>query len=226
MKRRPTIGPRAGFTLIEVLVVLTILFIMALVGFPIIQQLILRNKLMGVTRELTHALHLARHTAVRTGRPVVAEADYAEDTLVVFVNVDDDANLRYEPDLAKPPKTTDYTIARVPLPAAQSASASVYFWGPADASAEGADAVVGFTPADGGRPSAAVFERDGSIRDVGAFRIADTRGNFFELRIEPQATAQVEVLKYYNDNPPWGGSPDYFPQGQHPAGFPLWMWRY
>lgn len=216
---------RGGFTLIEVLVVLTILFIMALVGFPKIQQLIIRNKLMGVTRDLSQSLQLARQTAVKTGLPVVAQPDFGTDSLVVFVNVDEDAGLKFEHDPIQPPKTTDYQVARVPLPKAQSADANVYFWGPGDASWEGPSAVIGLTPAGSG-PNAAVFEPDGSIRDIGSFRIADARGNFFELRIAPQATAQVEVRKYYKDSPPWGGSPDFYPQGTHPAGYPLWRWWY
>lgn len=226
MEGRASLRRQGGFTLIEVLVVLTILFIMAMVGFPRIQQLIIRNKLMGVTRDLSQSLQLARQTAVRTGLPVIAQPDYTTDSLVVFVNVDEDAGFNYDHDPIQPARTTDYQVARVPLPKAQSADANIYFWGPGDTSWEGADAVDGLTPAGSG-PNVAVFEPDGSIRDVGAFRIADARGNFFELRIAPEATAQVEVRKYYRDPPPWGGSPDFFPQGKHPGvGDSLWRWYY
>ena len=42
----------------------------------------------------------------------------------------------------------------------------------------------------------AVFDSDGSVRVVGAFRTGDLEGNFLEIRVEPQATARVEIRKW------------------------------
>jgi len=48
-----------------------------------------------------------------------------------------------------------------------------------------------------------VFLPDGSVQELGAFRIADVRGNFLEIRVEPQATARVHVLKWDETAEDW-----------------------
>ena len=98
----------------------------------------------------------------------------------------------------------------------------IYFWGPADQDPYGNDAVDGLTATKTG--PAAVFLPDGSIQDAGAFRIADDRGNFFEVRMESLATAKPDVLKWHPD-PPWGGKAGFFPEGRHTgSNQPLWEW--
>jgi hypothetical protein len=41
----------------------------------------------------------------------------------------------------------------------------------------------------------AIFQQDGSIDETGAFRLGDEVGNFLEVRVEPKATARIEVRK-------------------------------
>jgi hypothetical protein len=59
----------------------------------------------------------------------------------------------------------------------------------------------------------AVFEPNGSIRDVGAIRLGDgkaPRANIFEIRIEPEATARIERRKWIYGE---GGSDAFLPSG-------------
>lgn len=222
-KRATLVSDPRGFTLLELLVVIAIISILALVGMPALQQLMVRNKLEGITRQGSIHLQVARQEAIKRGVPVVVRADFDTDELVIFANVDEDANFNYDPDNSKPHRTVDYEVARLQLPSGNNPTASLYFWGPADGTPEGNDATDGFTT-DGNGDQVAVFLPNGSIDEAGAFRIADTRGNFFEMRVAPQATALIRTQKYHS-SPPWGGSPGFFPPGRHKAtGDPLWRW--
>jgi hypothetical protein len=60
---------------------------------------------------------------------------------------------------------------------------------------KGADSVADFTVDDDGGPNEAVFRGDGSILRAGGFRFGDERGNFVEVRVDPPATARVELRK-------------------------------
>ena len=48
-----------------------------------------------------------------------------------------------------------------------------------------------------------VFLPDGSVQEPGAFRIADVRGNFLEVQVEPRATARVQVRKWDETDGRW-----------------------
>jgi general secretion pathway protein H len=48
-----------------------------------------------------------------------------------------------------------------------------------------------------------VFLPDGSVQEMGAFRIQDVRGNFLEIRVWPQATARVQVRKWDETDSQW-----------------------
>ena len=58
-------------------------------------------------------------------------------------------------------------------------------------------AVVGFQSA--GDDSWVTFNTDGSVPQIGAFRVADPRGNFLEVRVGPAATAKIQVRKWNED---------------------------
>jgi hypothetical protein len=72
----------------------------------------------------------------------------------------------------------------------------------------------------------AVFEPDGSVRDAGGIRISDGKNpaNVFEVRIDPPATARVEILKFvYGDNR--GINPELAPHGSwFGQGGNMWEW--
>ncbi len=63
--------------------------------------------------------------------------------------------------------------------------------------AEAGDVITGLTG------NCFVFLPDGSVQETGAFRFADVRGNFLEVRVQPQATARVQVRKWDETDNKW-----------------------
>lgn len=170
-----------GFSLVELLVVLVLLLLLAVLSFPSLHKMILRSRLQGHAGEAVSLLEAARLESIRHSRPVVVEL--ANGARGLFAFIDQDHDLTYDPGL-------DVEVGRRTLPG------GLTYGGPADAS-DPADraAVQGFTVAGPGG-AVAVFEPDGSVRDSGAFRLADARGNYLEIRIEPAATGRVRVRKW------------------------------
>ena len=184
---RPTSGPTrgrpaAGFTLVEVLVVLVILASMLLIGLPALHRMLLRSKLKGFARESANLMRLARLEAIKRSRFGVVAIEPARGRLIAFADVDRDGAL----DLT----AGDAILGRLSLPPRVEFRDHV--------GNVGLDSVDGFAnpdlPAD--RP---VFREDGSAVDDGALRVADERGNVLEVRIEPASTGRVEVRKYDAD---------------------------
>lgn len=202
----------AGFTLVELLVVIAIILVLSLVSWPALQRMILRNKLQGFATEVSMLMHRGRLEAIKRNVPAVVRLDFANNEVVLFVDVDGDG--AFTPDASVPRGEADFEVAR------QSQRRRVAFAGPADG-VEGADTVNGFSanPEDASLPNQAVFNPDGSIDDVGGFRFGDPKGNFLEVRVEPAATARIELLKFDPDD---GGSDPW--HGQREGGKP-WEWN-
>ncbi|MEM1245437.1 MAG: GspH/FimT family pseudopilin [Acidobacteriota bacterium] len=217
-------NPDEGFTLIEVLIVILIVGTLALVGIPNLLLMLERSKVSSALRESTNVLQVARQEAIRRGVDVVVLADTTNNRLFAFANVDDDAGLLYQPNATAVARTVDYRVSESGLPQGRNDSTSIKFWGPADAAPNGTDIADGLNTDSSSRP-VAVFEPDGSVRETGAFRIADARGNFFEIRVEPRATARVEVRKYYPTPPFASGTSGFYPRGKDAtSGANLWKW--
>lgn len=209
----------AGFTLMELMVVVAILLIFSLVGFPAFKLWIERARLVSVARSTAMRMKVAQQESIKMNLTAVAQPDFDNDEIVYFVNVDGDPNFEFNPDSTAPFKTVDYELSRQQLPTEY----DIVFWAPTDAGPEGRDAVDGFT-ATNAPQNAAVFRPDGSVEDVGAIRFADNRANYLEVRVAPKA-GRIQVLKYH-DNPPWGDPSGFYPRGQHPtSGEPLWYWN-
>lgn len=170
-----------------------------LLGIPAIQNLIVRSRTEGFAREASVLMQRTRLEAIKMNRDGVVRPDTANRRLVAFLDADRDGT--FNPDSTQPPRTTDYVLGRLPLPA------NVEFDAP-----ESQALVDGFTLVDGER--SAVFQANGSVANEGAFRIGDARGNFLEIRVGPPATGRVQLQKWQDsDWQPAGdpASPDHKP---------------
>ena len=196
-----------GFSLVEVLVVLTVTTIIGAIGVPALNRQIQRSKLVGASAEFSVHLLRARMEAVKLGFPVVVMPDYARRGFTAFRDEDGDLTL-------------DAGEKRIFDLAVPGTGSYIYLMGPdgqEGSEANPAQSADGLTAA--GSLRVAVFEPDGSIRDPGAFRIADgkqPRGNTLEVRVGPRATARIETGKYVYDGPDGTGF--------YPSGEGVWKW--
>jgi hypothetical protein len=208
----------------EMLVVSLIILILAAFGFPALQQMLNRSKLQGSAREIAVHLGSSRIAAMRLGRNVVVRPSFAEKRLISFV----DDNENFAQDLG------EEEISSLVIPGI-GGDRGIRMMGPDGL--EGTDddpgsAIEGLTTIVSADPDVpdvriAVFEPDGSIRDQGGIRISDGKSppNVFEVRVDPPATARVEILKYvFGDNrgftrPGDPGTGSWFGQGAN-----LWEW--
>jgi prepilin-type N-terminal cleavage/methylation domain-containing protein len=195
----PPEGRVHGFTMVEIMMVLAVIVILAAFGFPALQQMFTRSKLQGSAREIAVHLGSSRVAAMRLSRNVVVKPLFSEKRLVSFV--DDNENFIQDLD--------ERELSSLALPGTGGGE-HIYLMGPDGVAAsddDPAESLDGLTTIVSGDPDipdvrVAVFEPDGSIRDQGGFRISDGKSpaNMFEVRIEPPATARVEILKYvYGD---------------------------
>lgn len=187
---------RAGFTLLELLVVLALMAVLFGLGLPALKNMIDREKLLGAAREISVVMRNARLEAIKgSGATTVAvDIDPSTRTILSFVDDDDDAVL----DAGE--RVLSYSTL----------TAGVYFKAP---TGSGIDDVV-----DGlertGTTGVARFNADGSVDAVGAFRYADQRGNFLEVRVDPRSVARVKIRK-------WDGT-DWFSRDESPG---PWYWH-
>lgn len=196
-----------GFTLVELLIVATIVLVLAALGYPALQLMLVRSKLTGSAREVVAHLSSARMEAMRMGRTVVVVPDYDNKKIVGWLDENE--------DLVRDPDEDLVFELRVP----PGGNRGVYLMGPdlqPGTEANPFESVDRLT--DLGTKRGAVFEPDGSIRDAGAFRIADGKdpANIFEVLVAPQATARISVRKYVYDGP---NGDDFYPQGGN-----SWEW--
>lgn len=215
MRRTRPVGGQ-GFTLVELLVIIAIVMILATFSWPALHKMIVRSKLQGFATEVSSAMNRARLEAVKRSVPAVVRLDFATDEVVVFVDVD--GNGAFDPDASRAQGLADFELLRRPRPP------RVLFAGPLNGE-EGTDTVDGFTanPEDGSLPRQVVFNPDGSVADVGGFRFADTRGNVLEVRVDPQATARIELRKWDPDWTDPEDSDNHF-RAQRQGGEP-WDWE-
>jgi prepilin-type N-terminal cleavage/methylation domain-containing protein len=194
--RDTTTGRQRGMTLLELLVGLAILMLTVLIGFPALQKTIARAQLEGTAQEMMAVMRQARLEAVKRSRPVVVVLEAGEGRMRAFIDFHDalgaaNSDLLFTPKAGVPELNTDYIVSDVRL------GKNVEVGGPVG----DALPVDGFT--DRGDGPRAVFNSDGSVTDVGAFRIHDTRDNFLEIRAEPAATGRLQLRKWLPTDNAW-----------------------
>lgn len=204
MQSKQRVSRSAGFTLVELLVVLAILAIGMGLGIPALHNFIVRHQTEGFARETSMLLQRARLEAIKSNREVAVFLD--GDALVAFVDADSDDKI--EPDPSAPYKTADWEVGRSTLP-----DGRLFLKAPSEAEGGPIDGFDKF-----GGVTSAVFRPNGSVAEDGAFRIADQRDNFLEVRVAPAATARIEVRKWQDGA--WLGTgdpsdPDFIP----------WTWK-
>lgn len=178
----------AGFSLIELLVVLVLIGLLAIWGYPSFLGTLNRLRLTSTAREAAIFMQVARMEASK--RSVTTQVIYqnaatsplGKPSLLAFADLNGDGLFVAADDriLAGP-----YIL-----------QTGIQLWGPLETSAEGASAIDGWT--DG-----PIFSPNGSAQSVGAFRFRDRNGNFVETRVEYAGTGKVTMQKWFgpDDNP-------------------------
>jgi type II secretory pathway pseudopilin PulG len=233
----------AGFTFVELLTVLALGLVVALLGFPSLQKMIVRSKLRGATEQLSALMRQARLEAVKNNATVVLKlhgtlADAEGPARSAYLFVDRNDNGIYDP----PVGAIDNDGPRLPggftLPPDQVTPHVVVFAGTGAYLEGNANAFVGFDENGDGESAWVRFLPNGSVAKSGAVRIRDGNGNILEVRVDPPSTARVQIRKFeadpasYNPDAPDGvDAPDsYFEAGGVPAfsgdGDHEWNWRY
>lgn len=174
---RRTTG-REGFSLVELSVVLAVVSMLAAFSAPAIEEFIARSKIEGFCRTTASLVRRTRLEGIKRSRPTVLRIDTATGAGIAFV--DDNGNSAFDDG--------ERLIGEAILPGGLSFAAP-----------DPLPAVDGFPVA--GDECWVSFNPDGSVAVSGAFRIADPRGNFLEIRVAPTSTAKVKVRKWDDTRP-------------------------
>lgn len=197
MKPRSFRTTQAGFTLIEVLIAVLLVAILAIFGFPALQNMIVRSKIEGMARNTATLMQLARLDAIRRSTPAVVWFRINEEEIVAFSDTDGNGN--FDPG--------ERLLGRHFLPTGVSFSAP-----------DGEAVVDGFVN------DRVIFFPNGSVDNQGAVRFGDVRDNYLETRVEPAATARVEIRKWETGGE--GDSPGWYAAGEGAEkGTTKWKWN-
>jgi Tfp pilus assembly protein FimT len=199
---RPRRG--AGFSLIELLLVLAFMAVLLGLAIPAMMNALLRAKMTSFVQQVGAAMQGARLEAVKRSTVARVEAHFADNSVIAYVDVNGDNT--YTPG-------TDVLVMQVKAPS------GVVLQGPGPVSSANLNAVYNFDPIAGG--GVAYFNSDGSVQKQGGFRFRDKRDNIMEAFVSPQASARVAVRKFAG-NPTGGDDPTkYFESDEQPG----WTWN-
>ena len=213
-------GPASGFTLVEILVAVVILGVLVTFGVPIALKTLRTAKLSTAGFDCNSLVRRAKAEAIKKNSPVVVRYEPLTDDdpldgkltgeLIAFVDVhgpNPDNDPPDPPDAIFNPKNdgrpfteTDHELSRCELPE------GVSWKGPdedtkCDRGLYPDCNIAGFTNL--GTEHVAILEPAGSIRDIGAYRFGDERGNFLQIEVAPTATARVTLKKWNPDELKW-----------------------
>ncbi len=188
----------SGFTLLELLIVLSVVMLVALIGFPALQHLIQRAQLEGAGQELATKLRQIRLEAIRRSAPAVVTLDTTTGEVNAFIDLNDAGgnrapDLLFNPSPLLPDNARDFVLEDFQLPP------KVKMGGPTADPA----IVSGFT--DRGAGPRLVFNPDGSVLDVGSFRVGDGSLNFLQVAVGPVAAARIQLQKWSSTDNAWYG---------------------
>jgi len=232
-----------GFTLLELLTVLALMLVIALLGFPNLQRMLVRAKLRGATEQLAALMRQARLEAVKNNSTVVlkvhgALADAEGGARQAFLFVDRNDNGVYDPPAGALDNDGNILPGSFALPIDNLSPHAVVFAGTGAYRDGNANAFVGFDKTGSGDSAWVRFLPNGSVAKSGAIRLRDAYGNVLEVRVDPPSTARVQIRKFevdpasYDPNSPDGtDAPDsYYEAGGVPAlsgdSDHEWNWRY
>lgn len=162
----------AGFTLVEVLVLVALLVLVLAVSFPALRQALHRSQLETATQQVASALFAARYQAVRQGVDARVDIAFEDQTITTLLD-----------------RTKQGTFAsrvgflRIAPPVA--------LQGPEDELPHGEQAIEGFEQDDAG--GVVMFRPDGTAAAEGAVRLKGAGGEVYEIRLSPAASARIAV---------------------------------
>lgn len=201
----------SGFTLVELLITLTLMAVLLLIAVAPLDKFMHRGKIEGIARQTATLMQLARFEAIKRSVPARVVADGPNDQVFAYADLDDNGSF----DVA-----SDRELGRYELPNGVSFRAKV-------GSEEDGNAMWNML----GPPGAEYveFTRDGSVavapdavQDIlPALRFADTRENYLEINVATRATGRVEVRKWDDGAPADAFGTKYVTQGQHGRS---WEW--
>lgn len=201
---------QGGFNLAEVLVGLSAVALAGSLGGPPLAGFLHRSKVEGFAYDVSAVMRASRAIATTRGANTVVALDVDAGAIVAFADVNgetvtDLADGLFNPLDGLPYRRTDYEIARIPLPT------GVHFEEPGGKQDE--ESIIGFDNSDPLPQGEAIFLEDGSVDAPGAIRIADERGNYFEIATTSRA-GRVEVRK-------WDGNAYWLSRGEGDG----WEWH-
>ncbi len=183
-----------GFTIIELLVVIFIIFMLAMLTIPTILEVIYKSKIQSTNRLAVSLAQNARYRAIKMRTASGVHLDSSTNTVTAFL--DTNGNGAFNPGVDGVLSTFDY-----PRYIGYASPAGPIFQG---MNTNGTEHWVMFNP-------------DGSLDPVGAYRYGDNRGNFFEVRFGPAATGKIQVRKFNggvavnHDGTKWWGNAEGVP---------------
>jgi prepilin-type N-terminal cleavage/methylation domain-containing protein len=174
-------GPR-GFTLIELLVVMVVMLALVALGIPALQTALHQAKIWGIAQEIQTMMRQARSETQKTRAPAVVQIvppPSPGHTGQVRLFVDTNGNSKLD--------GSETVLASFFLPP------GIAFEDKDENFDK--DSVDKLSADPDGGPNLAIFQPDWTVRDVGAFRLADQNGNFMEVRVE-SIEGKVKLRKW------------------------------
>jgi prepilin-type N-terminal cleavage/methylation domain-containing protein len=178
----------SGFTLIELLIVLALMSVLMFLSIPPLFQMVQRQKILGAAQQTAMAMRLARLEAIKSSTSTVMRLDPQTSTMLVFVDLNQ--NLKQDAGEAQ--------VFTMPLPRGVSFGTAQGFTTP---------------PAPQTVPLA-VFLNNGSIRQKGAFRFVNTKGDQLEVNVMTDNGNQIKLRKELSGS--------FYEQGE---GGKSWVWK-